>query len=275
MDKNKDIVIAGSATIREALAKLCANKKRILFVVDGGVLKGALADGDIRRFLLKGGDLGASVIEATNRRPKFLANTERRNAESFLRENDIVAVPVVDDDMVLEDVVFLADNVNLDDARIRPLEKSDLKMVMEFFDQMAGDTRAMFNRGDVNRIRVMEHLSRKDLDNEIHFAAVVKEPDGTDKMVGYVFLWDIDTLVPWLGICVREDWKGHHMGRRLLDHIDHYLKPKGFGGVMLTSVPANVRAHSLYTRMGFEYYGVYPDSEFLYIKRYGVKENQK
>ena len=39
---------------------------------------------------------------------------------------------------------------------------------------------------------------------------------------------------------------------------------------MLTSVPANVRAHALYERMGFSYYGVYPDSEFLYIKRYAV-----
>ena len=37
---------------------------------------------------------------------------------------------------------------------------------------------------------------------------------------------------------------------------------------MLTSVPANIRAHSLYARMGFEYFGVYPDSEFLFIKRY-------
>ena len=92
-------------------------------------------------------------------------------------------------------------------------------------------------------------------------------------MVGYVFLWDLDTLIPWLGICVREDWKGNHLGRKLLEHLDSYLQPKGYGGVMLTSVPANIRAHSLYERMGFVYYGNHPSSEFLYIKRYPVKRD--
>jgi len=56
------------------------------------------------------------------------------------------------------------------------------------------------------------------------------------------------------------------------NNLDSWAKPKGYGGLMLTSVPANVRAHSLYTRMGFEYFGVYPDSEFLYIKRYSVDQ---
>ena len=37
---------------------------------------------------------------------------------------------------------------------------------------------------------------------------------------------------------------------------------------MLTGVPANIRAHSLYERMGFEYCGTHVSSEFLYIKRY-------
>ena len=169
-------------------------------------------------------------------------------------------------------MVFLHDSVNPDDASIRVLEQKDMGMVLGFFDQMSGSTRAMFNRGDINRIRAIEHLNRTEEDNQIHFAAVVKSDDGVEKMVGYVFLWDLDTKIPWLGIAVREDWKGHHLGRRLLQHLDDYLKPRGYGGVMLTSVPANVRAHSLYTRMGFEYYGVYPDSEFLYIKRYNAGE---
>jgi GNAT superfamily N-acetyltransferase len=97
---------------------------------------------------------------------------------------------------------------------------------------------------------------------------MVKTADGLEKMVGYVFLWDTDKLLPWLGIAVREEWKGHQLGRRLINWIDSWAKPKGYGGVMLTSVPANIRAHSLYVRMGYHYFGTYPDSEFLYIKRY-------
>lgn len=267
-EEKQQILITETITIREALQRLCISSKRILFVVDGLVFKGALNDGDIRRYLLKNGKLDDPVSAAANYHAKFLFSTERCNARNFLWNNKINAVPIVDEDMNIEDIVFLHDSVELDKVSIRQLKTEDLSMVLEFFDQMAGDTRAMFNRGDVNRIRVIEHLGCQHDDNQVHFAAVVKDGDGADKMVGYVFIWDTHTLLPWLGICIREDWKGNHLGRVLLEHLDKYAKEQGYGGLMLTTVPANVRAHSLYTRMGFEYYGVYPDSEFLYIKRY-------
>ena len=270
IEKSNQMLIRPTETIRIALQRISLNAKRILFLVEDGRLVGSLADGDVRRFLLKGGVLDAPVQDAACATPKFVFTTERRNAESVLREADISAVPIVDDDMRIVDVVCHHENVNLSIVNIRELHTEDLELVLEFFDQMAGDTRAMFNRGDVNKIRVIEHLKRINPDNQIHFAAVVPNEDGTEKMVGYVFLWDIDRKIPWLGIAVREDWKGHHLGRRLLEHLDAWAKPKGYGGLMLTSVPANVRAHSLYTRMGFEYFGVYPDSEFLYIKRYSI-----
>lgn len=268
----QDVLVEADISLREALRRLCASAKQILIVVEGERFCGTLSDGDVRRYLLKGHDLDDPIRGAVNFHPKFLFVTERERAKSFIWENRINAVPIVDEDMNLADIVFLHDTVMcLDEVEIRELVPDDLEMVMEFFDQMAGDTRAMFNRNDVNRIRVLRHLKRETpRDGEIHFAAVVRDSAGAEKMVGYVFLWDVQTKLPWLGIAVHEDWKGRHLGRRLLDHVDAWAKPKGYGGLMLTSVPANVRAHSLYARMGFEYFGVYPDSEFLYIKRYGV-----
>jgi len=264
------LLINKDTTIRMALQRLCESGHQTLFVTNDGVLKGALTDGDIRRFLLQCGSMDAKAGEAANFKPKFIFSTERRNAESVMQDQHVNALPVVDEDMHIVDAVVLHESVNLDGVTIREMKPSDLEMVLEFFDQMAGDTRAMFNRGDVNKLRVIEHLKRKGNDNQIHFAATVKTADGSELMVGYVFLWDIHTKMPWLGIAVREDWKGHHLGRVLLSHLDSWAMPKGYGGLMLTSVPANVRAHSLYTRMGFEYCGVYPDSEFLYVKRYAV-----
>ena len=264
----KSVTISAETTVRTALQRLCENGQQILFVTERGVLRASLTDGDVRRFLLKGGTLEAPVSEAANFKPHYVFTTERRNAETVLSESKFNALPVVDEEMRLIDVVTQHDTVDLGNVKIRELGPADLPMVMEFFDQMAGDTRAMFNRNDVNRLRAIEHLKRTAEDHQVHFAAVVPSEAGGELMVGYVFLWDVDKKLPWLGIAVREDWKGHHLGRQLLAHLDDWAQPKGYGGLMLTSVPANVRAHALYERMGFSYYGVYPDSEFLYIKRY-------
>ena len=264
----ENTMIEPGASIRAALQKLCDSAKGVLFLVAEGRLIGSLSDGDIRRFLLGGGDIDAPVSSAANMRPRFIFTIEREKAVSFMADNGVTAVPVVDDSMALVDVAFLRESVPLDGVSMRELRAEDLGLALEFFDQMAGDTRAMFNRNDVNRIRLINHLNRKCEDNEIHFAATVVDGAGNEKMVGYVFLWDINTLVPWLGVAVREEWKGHHLGRRLLEHVDAWAKPKGYGGIMLTSVPANIRAHSLYSRMGYSYCGTYVDSEFIYIKRY-------
>lgn len=268
LKRYEDLLIAENDSLRVALQKLCTSGKRALFLLDGLQFRASLNDGDIRRFLLKGGTLDSPAKEAANYNARFLFDAEREKAKTFLWANRINAVPIVDEDKNVLDIVFLHDTVMVNDAKIRKLEQEDLNMVLEFFDQMAGDTRAMFNRGDINRIRIIEHLSCKKEDNEAHFGAVVKEESGLEKMVGYVFIWDLNTCLPWLGICVREDWKGNHLGRKLMEFLDSYAISKGYGGLMLTSVPANIRAHALYERMGFEYYGTHPSSEFLYIKRY-------
>lgn len=260
--------------MRDALKRLCDCGKGVLFLVDAdGMLEASLSDGDVRRYLLGGGNLEDHAAKAANSNPRFLFSTERERASAVMGDCKITAIPIVDDSKHVIDVAFLRESVPMDDVVFRELKPEDLGLVIEFFDQMAGDTRAMFNRNDINRYRVIEYLSSMPED-QIHFAATVKDSDGKEKMVGYVFLWDIDTLIPWLGIAVREEWKGHQLGRRLLEHVDAWAKPKGYGGIMLTSVPANIRAHSLYTRMGYVYYGVYPDSEFLYIKRYSVAKGR-
>lgn len=264
------MTVSNDTELREALKGLCETGHGVLFVVEDGKLVGSLSDGDVRRHLLAGGSLSDPVASACNRNPRFLFTTERRKAQEFIFDRSITAVPIVDEDHRILDIEYLHESVCVDDVVIRELLPGDMEMAIEFFDQMAGDTRAMFNRGDANRIRMMEHLTRKEDDRQIHFAAVTRNADGSERMVGYVFLWDTDRKLPWLGVAVREDWKGHHLGRKLLEFLDGWARPKGYGGLMLTSVPANVRAHSLYTRMGFEYFGVYPDSEFLYIKRYEI-----
>ena len=86
-------------------------------------------------------------------------------------------------------------------------------------------------------------------------------------MVGYVFLWDMDTGVPWLGIAVRDDFKGRHLGRRLIRHAQECAVAEGKGGILLSTHQNNMRGQMLYERMGFESIGTEFRHEILYIWR--------
>jgi ribosomal protein S18 acetylase RimI-like enzyme len=153
------------------------------------------------------------------------------------------------------------DNTNFDGVAIRPFEQGDRALVCAFFDQMGGETRAMFDRDSGNRYSALKFF---DGDNAAHRFMAVK--DG--RMVGYVFLWDMDKSVPWLGIAVAEDWKGRHLGRLLMEHAHQYAKANGKGGVLLTTAHANVRGQGLYERMGYERLGNHSSGELLYLLRF-------
>lgn len=268
--KYTDLLVSKNEPLSQAMEKLDKAGKRIVFVADDIRLIGALSDGDIRRFLLKGGKLDALVSDAMNKAPKFLFDTQRSGANAYMNSNKIDAVPIVDENLRVLDVVCLNEAVDISMVDIRELDQDDMDRILAFFDQMAGDTRAMFNRGDVNRVRAVEYLEGK-RPNEKHFCAVVKE-DGNEVIVGYIFIWETDKTVPWMGIAIHEKWKGYHLGRVLMAYLDEYAIQEGFGGMLLTTVPANIRAHTLYHNMGYEYLGSHTCGEYLYIKRYDMEK---
>ena len=110
-EKGKESLIGhDSLTITEALKKIDENALGVLFLVDSeGKLIGALSDGDIRRWLIKTGDLKALVTMALNKNPKFVLEQNEADAIKLMDENFITAVPVVDSQMR---VINVADNKN-------------------------------------------------------------------------------------------------------------------------------------------------------------------
>ena len=87
-------------------------------------------------------------------------------------------------------------------------------------------------------------------------------------MIGYVFLYEASSSVPWLGIAVHEAYKGLGLGRRLIAHAVGRARSLGKGGVLLTTHVANLRGQSLYSRMGFERMGIHTSGEVLYLLRF-------
>ncbi len=101
-----NLSISEDNTILNAMKQLDNVAKKILIVVKDNKLSGTLTDGDVRRFLLNGGELSLKVKQACNNNPKFIYEDQISTVQQFLTDNEIFAVPVVKKDMTITSVVF-------------------------------------------------------------------------------------------------------------------------------------------------------------------------
>lgn len=101
----EDITVAG------AMSKIDAGGKGILFIVDDKrVLVGCITDGDIRRWLIKTADFKALATKFMCRNPKCLFVGDDIDAESFMNEHSISAIPYVDSTGAIIDIKFRNDS---------------------------------------------------------------------------------------------------------------------------------------------------------------------
>ncbi|WP_270670125.1 nucleotidyltransferase family protein [Paraclostridium bifermentans] len=105
MDINQ-ICINDNLSIRQAIEILDNTAKKILLVVNENKLQAVITDGDIRRWILKNGDLSKSVKNIMNKNPKYITIKNKSDAKNIMKENRIEAIPVVDDYMNIIDIVF-------------------------------------------------------------------------------------------------------------------------------------------------------------------------
>lgn len=109
--KLTDLLISERMSIKEAISRLDETARKILVVSDGnGKLCGTITDGDIRRWILRSGDLRSSVSHIMSKSPKFVRESERSAAPRMLREWMIEALPVVNQADEVVDIVFWNDN---------------------------------------------------------------------------------------------------------------------------------------------------------------------
>jgi dTDP-glucose pyrophosphorylase len=87
------------ATIGQAIANLDQVAVKIVLVVnDSGLLEGTISDGDIRRGLLKGLDLGSPITKVMHRNAMVVSpNMERETIMQLMVANKIQQIPAVDD----------------------------------------------------------------------------------------------------------------------------------------------------------------------------------
>lgn len=105
----KDFLIDEECTMLEAMQILDKVAKKVLFVVQNGQFKAALTDGDIRRWILKKGNLEAKVKDIANYNPKYMDEKDKSKAKAYMRKLSIEALPIVDENMDIVSVVLLND----------------------------------------------------------------------------------------------------------------------------------------------------------------------
>lgn len=116
----QDYVVDEKIAIVEAMAIIDRNEEGIVYVTRDDKLVGSVSDGDIRRYILKGGDIKTCISEIMNNNPTYLSLGKERLTQQFMREKSIRSVPMLDEDgrivkLVFEDfVVEEPQNIDID-----------------------------------------------------------------------------------------------------------------------------------------------------------------
>lgn len=84
------------SSLIQAMKRLDESARKVLFVMRDGQFQATLTDGDIRRWILKNGDLTASVSQMANYRPYSVHEAQADQAYQLLEQYRIDAIPVLD-----------------------------------------------------------------------------------------------------------------------------------------------------------------------------------
>lgn len=102
----EDYIVESRTPVIRAMEIIDRNSRGIVYLCEGKRLVGVLTDGDIRRHLLKGGDLGQPVDGIANRDPKWLPVGEKARAKELMEQYHVRSVPLLNDRGELVRIVF-------------------------------------------------------------------------------------------------------------------------------------------------------------------------
>lgn len=120
----KDFLIDENCTMLEAMKLLDKVAKKVLFITKNDHFVATITDGDIRRWILKKGNLEAIVKEIANYTPKFLYESEKDTAKKFMQKNSIEALPILNEKNDIASVIFW------NDEKIGRKKKLDVPVVI-------------------------------------------------------------------------------------------------------------------------------------------------
>jgi ribosomal protein S18 acetylase RimI-like enzyme len=145
--------------------------------------------------------------------------------------------------------------VSLSDGRIaslRPLAAEDANLMAEFF--------ADLTEREIHYFFALADMAARQLALDVAAAPAYRliaigDLDGTEHILGYMFLhWKGEEL-PSFGACLRKEAQSGGLGRAMMEHLLTSAAASGVERVQLTVHPDNWRALRLYQRLGFRIIG--------------------
>lgn len=121
----KSLLIDKSITIKDTIKALDKGAKKVVIVTEDEKLVGIVTDGDIRRWILKNGDLKENVSKVMNDSPVYLDYIYKDNAKKVMVDKSIECLPLVDDKKRVVDIIFLNGGLNSNN-----FEKIDVPVVI-------------------------------------------------------------------------------------------------------------------------------------------------
>lgn len=108
----RDFIIGTDISVADAMKQLEKSGQKIVFIAPDDRLVGVLTDGDIRRYLLAGRDLGANVMDAASKKPITVKGFHEETARNIVKEKEISCVPMLDAGGRIHALVFLNHTVH-------------------------------------------------------------------------------------------------------------------------------------------------------------------
>lgn len=100
-------VVSEETTIIQTMQVINEGAKANAFICKDGKLLASVSDGDIRRYIIRGGDLNEEIKKIANYNPVFLTEDDDSDPFLLMRDRGITALPVVDREKKLIDIIFL------------------------------------------------------------------------------------------------------------------------------------------------------------------------
>ena len=166
MHNISDLLIKKEKTIKEALKQIDKGAKKIVFVVDhNNRLIGSISDGDIRRWILKNGNLSSNIKNVYNINPKFLEELTRRNlVATELHDSNSIA-HLLDTNIKYVFINFIdRNNPNIQEPKYVLIQNEDNKIKL------------FYSADDLNRFH--EKLSSR----------IIKITDPSDPNQKYIYM---------------------------------------------------------------------------------------